>query len=90
MQDIVLRYNTSMAKVSVSFRADAKMVKKLDSLAKQQRRDRTQLIDEALENFIELQQWQIEEIQAGIREADAGSFASEAEVNAVLDRLLQR
>ena len=79
-----------MAKVSVSFRADAKMVKKLDSLAKQQRRDRTQLIDEALENFIELQQWQIEEIQAGIREADAGSFASEAEVNAVLDRLLQR
>ena len=89
MQDIVLRYNKSMAKVSVSFRADAKMVKKLDSLAKRQRRDRTQLIDEALENFIELQQWQIEEIQAGIREADSGSFASEAEVSAVFDRLLR-
>ena len=76
-----------MAKISVSFRTDQKMVKQLDSLAKRQRRDRTQLIDEALENYIETQQWQMEEIKAGIREADAGKFASDEEARAVFDRL---
>lgn len=78
-----------MEKVSVSFRTDQKKVKLLDAMAKRQRRDRTQLIDEALENFIELQQWQMKEIEAGVREADAGNFATEAEVRAVFDRLLQ-
>lgn len=78
-----------MAKVSVSFRTDQKKVKQLDAMAKRQRRDRTQLIDEALENFIELQKWQMKEIEAGIREADAGNFASDAEVRAVFDRLLK-
>jgi len=78
-----------MAKVSVSFRTDQKKVKLLDAMAKRQRRDRTQLIDEALENFIELQQWQMKEIEAGVREADAGNFATEAEVRAVFDRLMQ-
>ncbi len=78
-----------MAKVSVSFRTDKKKVRQLDAMAKRQRRDRTQLIDEALENFIELQQWQMKEIEAGVREADAGNFATEAEVRAVFDRLMQ-
>lgn len=69
-----------MQKVSVSFRTDAKKVKQLDVLAKKQRRDRTQLIDEAIENYLEIQRWQMEEIKAGIREADAGNFASDEEV----------
>ena len=76
-----------MEKVSVSFRTDAKKVKQLDVLARRQRRDRTQLIDEALENYLEIQRWQIQEIKAGIREADAGNFASDEEVRAVFDRL---
>lgn len=76
-----------MAKVSVSFRTDQKKVKLLDSMAKRQRRDRTQLIDEAIENYIEIQQWQMEEIKSAVREADAGNFASDEEVRAVFDRL---
>lgn len=75
-----------MPKVSVSFRTDQKKVKQLDAMAKRQRRDRTQLIDEALENFIELQQWQMKEIEAGIRAADAGQFASDKEVRAEFAR----
>ncbi len=78
-----------MEKVSVSFRTDSKKVKQLDVLAKRQRRDRTQLIDEALENYIEIQKWQMEEIKAALREADAGNFASDEEVRAVFDRLRQ-
>jgi predicted transcriptional regulator len=75
-----------MEKVSVSFRTDAKKVKQLDILARRQRRDRTQLIDEAIESYLEIQRWQMEEIKAGIREADAGKFASDEEVRAVFDR----
>lgn len=76
-----------MQKVSVSFRTDQKKVKQLDALAKKQRRHRTQLIDEALENYIEIQKWQMQEIEAAIREADAGNFASDEEVHAVFDQL---
>lgn len=85
-QDTVLQYNTVMPKVSVSFRTDQKKVKQLDSLAKRQRRDRTQLIDEAIGNYIEIQQWQLREIEAGIRAADAGEFASDEEVRAEFAR----
>lgn len=82
-------YNVYMEKVSVSFRTDQKKVKQLDALAKRQRRDRTQLIDEAIENYLEIQQWQMEEIKTAVREADAGDFASDEEVRAVFDRLLR-
>ncbi len=76
-----------MGKISVSFRTDQKKVKQLDSLAKRQRRARTQLIDEALENYIEIQKWQMEEIRTAVREADAGNFAPDEEVQAVFNRL---
>jgi RHH-type transcriptional regulator, rel operon repressor / antitoxin RelB len=79
----------STQKVSVSFRTEKSKVKQLDALAKQQRRDRTQLIDEAIENYLEIQRWHLQEIEAGIREADAGGFASEQEVRVAFERLLK-
>jgi RHH-type transcriptional regulator, rel operon repressor / antitoxin RelB len=79
----------STQKVSVSFRTEKSKVKQLDALAKQQRRDRTQLIDEAIENYLEIQRWHLQEIEAGIREADAGGFASEQEVRVAFEKLLQ-
>ncbi|MGC1871126.1 MAG: ribbon-helix-helix domain-containing protein [Acidobacteriaceae bacterium] len=75
-----------MEKVSVSFRTDAKKVKQLDMLARRQRRDRTQLIDEAIENYLEVQQRHARQIDAGFRAAEAGEFASEDEVRAEFAR----
>jgi predicted transcriptional regulator len=75
-----------MEKVSVSFRTDAKKVKQLDMLARRQRRDRTQLIDEAIENYLEVQQRHARQIDAGLRAAEAGEFASEEEVRAEFAR----
>ena len=37
----------------------------------------------------ELQEWQIEKIQRGIREADAGEFATDEEVAAVFARFIE-
>ncbi len=76
-----------MQKVGVSFRATSKMVKQLDALAKRQRRPRTQLIDEALENYLEIQRWQMREIENSLREADAADFATEEQVRRVYERL---
>jgi RHH-type rel operon transcriptional repressor/antitoxin RelB len=35
---------------------------------------------------VELQEWQIQQIEEGLREADAGDFASDEEVAAVFAR----
>ena len=50
-------------------------------------RDRSYLINEAISIYLEMHQWQVEEIQRGVSEADAGDFATEDEVNAVFARL---
>ena len=52
----------------------------LDQLAKATGRTRNTLVQEALRRFIDQQRWQIGEIEAGIREADAGVFVREAEM----------
>jgi predicted transcriptional regulator len=38
---------------------------------------------EAIRAYVELNEWQITEIRAALKEADAGDFATEAEVEAV-------
>jgi predicted transcriptional regulator len=69
-----------MNKVVVSFRTNKSRVRRLDSLARALKRRRTQLIDEALDNYLEVQRWQIEHIKSAIRAADAGEFATDEEV----------
>jgi len=74
-----------MEKVTVTFRTDEAMVRKLDELAKASKRDRTQLISEALDNYLEAQEWQLKEIHAALRDSEAGDYATDAEVEAVFD-----
>ena len=38
------------------------------------------VVNRALEVFVESEAWQIEEIKRGLAEADAGEFATDAEV----------
>lgn len=45
---------------------------RLDALSKRTKRSRSVLASEAIEAFIELNGWQIEGIEAALREADAG------------------
>ena len=59
----------------------------LDAIATAMDRDRSYLLNEAVQLYLELHQWQIAEIQQGIQEADAGDFASDEEVAEVFARL---
>ena len=72
-----------MTKATLSFRTDEETKSRLDRLAGARRRDRSFLINEAIEQFLELSDWQEKQIRAGIEEADRGEFATEEEVEAV-------
>jgi RHH-type transcriptional regulator, rel operon repressor / antitoxin RelB len=67
----------------LTLRVDSKLKKKLDKLAKTTNRSRSFLAAEAIREFVGLNEWQIEEIKKGVREADAGKFATEEEVTAM-------
>lgn len=57
-----------------------------ERLAEATSRSRSWLAADALGRYLELEEWQMAETQAGLREADAGDFASDAEVQAVFSR----
>jgi RHH-type rel operon transcriptional repressor/antitoxin RelB len=68
---------------TMTIRLDHKLKQQLDQLAKATSRSKSFLAVEALRDFVEINQWQIQEITDALKEADDGDFASEAEVNKV-------
>ncbi len=56
---------------------------RLDQLAEATQRSKSFLAAEAIRAFVETNEWQIGEIRAALREADAGDFASAKEVAAL-------
>jgi RHH-type transcriptional regulator, rel operon repressor / antitoxin RelB len=79
-------YYDAMDRETISFRLDAKKRQALDVLAQAQDRDRTYVLNEAIDAYLDVHQWQLEHIQEGIRQADAGDFASDAAVAAAFSR----
>jgi predicted transcriptional regulator len=72
-----------MTKATLSFRTDEDIRDRLDRLAGTRQRDRSFLINEAIDRYLELNDWQETQIRAGIEQADRGEFATEEEVEAV-------
>ena len=68
--------------VTVTFRTDPTKVEKLDEFAQASKRDRSQLINEALDHYIHLQKSNLKKIEAGLNAAKAGDFATDEEVEA--------
>jgi predicted transcriptional regulator len=73
-----------MEKQTISFRLDSDKVAALDSLAGSMNRDRTYLLSEAVEGYLETQRWHLEQIQAGIADADAGRVIDHRKVKAMV------
>jgi predicted transcriptional regulator len=59
---------------------------RLDDLAKRADQPASSLATEAISSSLELQEWQIEEIHQGLREAQARDFATDEEVAAVFSK----
>ena len=75
-----------MENVTTTVRLDAETVSFLDELARGEERDRSYLIRQAIANYVELRRWQMEEIRQAIKEADAGLFATDEEVEKQFDK----
>jgi predicted transcriptional regulator len=71
---------------TITIRLEAELKNRLESLAAATQRSRSFLATEAIREFVELNEWQVSEIQAAIKEADAGDFASEHEVNSTFSK----
>lgn len=75
--------------VTVGARVPRDVRDDLDRLVKATGRNRNSLIAEALRRFIDVEQWQLADIEAGVREADADDFATAEEVAATFRRYTQ-
>lgn len=73
-----------------TIRLDDETLAKLDALAADTDRSRNWLAAKAIENYIELNAWQIARIKEGIAEADRGEFATEEELDAIEAELQAR
>ncbi|OYZ12785.1 MAG: hypothetical protein B7Y39_18810 [Bdellovibrio sp. 28-41-41] len=73
-------------KLGVSLRLEEEKIEQLDSLAKATHRDRSFLISEAIDNYLEVQQWQINHIKNAIQQADMKDFASADAIKRILSK----
>ncbi|MEQ1636990.1 MAG: CopG family ribbon-helix-helix protein [Methylococcales bacterium] len=71
---------------TVTIRLEESVKNKLEKLADATQRSRSFLAAEAIRDYVETHEWQINEIQAAIQEANVGDFATEDEVQTLLDK----
>jgi predicted transcriptional regulator len=79
-----------MNKQTISFRLDSEDLEALDALANALERDRSYLLNEAVRSYLDVQQWQLEQIRAGIRQADSGKLLTHADVRKMASRWRRR
>ena len=71
---------------TMTIRIEDDVKERLDRLAESTQRSKSFLAAEAIREFVENNEWQIAEIQAALKEANAGDFASEKEVEQLAEK----
>lgn len=74
----------------MTIRVDRKTKSRLEKLAKAMERTKSYVAAEAIRTYVDLNEWQIAEIEAALKEADASDFASEKEVRSVIKKWSRR
>lgn len=65
---------------TMTVRIDDEVKARLEKLAGATQRSKSYLAAEAIRDFVESNEWPIQEIRKAIKEADAGDFASDGDV----------
>ena len=73
----------------ITTRINAALRAKLEALARSTKRSKSFLAAEAIAAYIELNEWQIDEINAGVAELDSGEALSEEQAEERYNQLLQ-
>ena len=66
---------------TLSIRIDSETKRRLDALSKRSKRSKSFLASEAITAFVNSEEWQLEEIHAGIEELDSGQSVSHESVS---------
>ena len=69
---------------TMTIRLEPELKGRLDQLAEATSRSKSFLAAEAIRDFVELNEWQIQEIKDAIKEADNDDFATDKAVNKTL------
>lgn len=72
---------------TISFRISSETVDTLDALAETMDRDRSYLLNEAVERYLELNEYHVKLIEKGLHAADAGDFVPQAEMKKLIARM---
>jgi predicted transcriptional regulator len=75
-----------MSRETISFRLESGKREALDAVASALDRDRSYIINEAIAAYLDVHRWQLDHIREGLRQANAGEFAAEAEMKATFSR----
>ena len=78
--------STQERTTTITVRMPESMKEELAALARVTGRQRTSLALEAIRKYLEVEAWQIAEIQEAISRADRGEFAAEEQVTAVREK----
>ena len=71
---------------TMTIRLDEELKARLDLLARTMHRSKSYLAAEALREYVELNEWQLEELQAAVNKADNGDYASAGDIRAGLGK----
>ena len=75
-----------MTSTTMTIRLEPELKNRLDKLSLATHRSRSFLAAEAVREFIDLNEWQIGEIEKAIKEADAGDFATDKEAQKIFSK----
>jgi len=75
-----------MGKTTITFRLDTDKKDALEAIAEVTDRDRSYVLNEAINAYLDAHQWQTEHIKKGLRQAKAGQFAGDKEVARAIAR----
>jgi len=72
---------------TISFRIPADTVESLDELAEGMERDRSHLLNEAVENYLRLNEHHMRLIKKGLQAAERGDFVPDADMRKLMARM---
>lgn len=74
------------AKRSITFEANTKLCEQIDQIAQEVEQDRSYILNQAIETYLDIYNWQVEHIKKGLKHAQNGEFVEEKQWRAAFKR----
>ncbi len=86
MQSAAMTESATLPSRTINVRLPSELYQQLEDLARATSRTKSFVTVEALSSYVAAQRWQIQDIEAGLAQAEQGDLSSEEEVATVFAR----